>query len=233
MSDCGTLAVVDAGLMAYGEALILQRRLVAARKSGSVPDTLLLVEHPPVVTLGRRAQESHLVLSREALAARGIEVFEIERGGDVTYHGPGQVVGYPVVDLRARNMTLSAYLRALEGALIETAAAFGIEAFRREGLTGVWTAKGKLAAIGIAASRWVTFHGFALNVGVDLASFDVIVPCGLAGERVTSMETVLASPVDIFAVKTAAASAVARALGLRASHGTMEDILSRSPSDGR
>jgi len=198
--------------MRYAEALALQRSLVDGKKAGDATDYLVLVEHPPVVTLGRKAEEGHLVVPREALAARGIDVADIERGGDVTYHGPGQLVGYPIVDIKQRGIALDKYLRLLEEALIETLLAFGVEGSRRKGLTGVWTAQGKVAAIGVAVTRWITFHGFALNVNIDPAEFGVIVPCGLAGEKVTSMRAVLGRPVDMNEVKRVVADALEKAL---------------------
>lgn len=206
------LTLIDAGLMRYAEALALQRSLVDGKKAGDATDYLVLVEHPPVVTLGRKAEEGHLVVPREALAARGIDVADIERGGDVTYHGPGQLVGYPIVDIKQRGIALDKYLRLLEEALIETLLAFGVEGSRRKGLTGVWTAQGKVAAIGVAVTRWITFHGFALNVNIDPAEFGVIVPCGLAGEKVTSMRAVLGRPVDMNEVKRVVADALEKAL---------------------
>jgi lipoyl(octanoyl) transferase len=197
----------------YAEALALQRSIVAAKKAGDAGDYLIFVEHPPVVTLGRKADEKNLVVPREALAKRGIDVVDIERGGDVTYHGPGQLVGYPIIDLKARRLGLTEYLRLLEGALIEALAGFGIEAGRRKGLTGVWSSAGKLAAIGVAVTRWITFHGFALNVTTDVSAFDVIVPCGLAGERVASMKGILGREVEMDAVKRAVAAEMGKALG--------------------
>lgn len=206
------ITVMDLGLLGYGEALSFQRRAVADRKAGRAGDRLILVEHPPVVTLGRLADEANIRLPREALLARGVEVYDVERGGDVTYHGPGQLVGYPIIDLKRAGLGVHEYLRLLEETIIETAAGFAIEAFTRKGLTGVWTCQGKLAAIGVAVSRWISYHGFALNVETDLAGFDSIVPCGLAGERVTSMRRILGRPVDMAAVKRAVADILARRL---------------------
>jgi lipoate-protein ligase B len=210
------LKIIDAGLMRYAEALALQRSLVDGKKAGDATDYLVFVEHPPVVTLGRKAEEGHLIVPREALAARGIDVADIERGGDVTYHGPGQLVGYPIVDIKQRGIALDRYLRLLEGALIEALRVFGIEGSRRKGLTGVWTPQGKIAAIGVAVTRWITFHGFALNVNIDPAEFGVIVPCGLAGEKVTSMRAILGRDVDMAAVKREVAAALEKALGVEA-----------------
>jgi lipoyl(octanoyl) transferase len=177
------------GMIGYGEALALQRQLVEARRAGAVPDLLLLVEHPPVLTLGVRGDggRSHILATPEALAARGIEVFETGRGGDITYHGPGQIVGYPIISLKPDRCDVHRYVRDLEEVLIRVAADYGIAAERVEGLTGVWVGEEKLAAIGVRISRWITSHGFALNHATDLSHFDLIVPCGIADRGVTSL----------------------------------------------
>lgn len=180
-----SLSVRRAGRLEYAAGLGLQERIAAAVESGA-PDSLLLVEHPPVVTLGRGTMREHLLVSATELRRRGIAVAETDRGGDVTYHGPGQIVGYPIVDLRRRGVSVRGFLRLLEGVLIDALGACGVEARRRSGLTGVWTSSGKVAAIGISVRRGVTRHGFALNVDADLAPFELIVPCGLP-EPVTSM----------------------------------------------
>src|SRR5579885_2386555 len=164
------LWVVNLGRMPYGEALEVQREIAKARISGAIEeDVLLLVEHPPVVTLGRSAKAEHLLFSADALAARGVELFEVERGGDVTFHGPGQLVGYPIVDLRRHRQDLHWYLRLLERSLISALGDIGIAAEPNSGLTGVWTAGRKIASIGVHARSWVTWHGFALNVDTDLS----------------------------------------------------------------
>jgi lipoyl(octanoyl) transferase len=182
------LWVAALGQRPYGEVLELQRELARARIGGELAqDVLLLVEHPPVVTLGRSAKERHLILPRQALARRGIEVHEVERGGDVTFHGPGQVVGYPIVDLRRHKQDLHWYLRQLEEALIKAVSHYGIVGERNPTYTGVWTAGRKLASIGVHARDWVTWHGFALNVTTDLAFFDLIVPCGIQAVTMTSV----------------------------------------------
>jgi lipoate-protein ligase B len=174
--------------MPYAEALALQRSLAAQRIEGTLADdTLLLVEHPPVVTLGRSSKEGNVLVSRDSLAARGIELFEVERGGDVTFHGPGQLVGYPIINLREHREDLHWYLRQLELALIDALATFGIEAEAPKGLTGVWTEGRKIASIGVHAKQWVTWHGFALNVTTELSYFDVIVACGIPGVEMTSI----------------------------------------------
>lgn len=177
------------GLVSYGEALERQRRVARARISGEVgEDVLLLVEHPPVVTLGRSAKDAHLLASGEMLAARGIELFEVERGGDVTFHGPGQLVGYPILDLKRHRKDLHWYLRQVEQALIDALEEIGIPADRNPGLTGVWTAGRKIASIGVHARDWVTWHGFALNVTTDLSYFDLMVPCGIQAVTMTSVD---------------------------------------------
>jgi lipoate-protein ligase B len=197
------IRVVDLGRLPYGEALTLQRGLARRVAAGDAPDTLLLCEHPPVVTLGRAGRPEHLLFSRDELARRGVEVVDIERGGDVTYHGPGQLVGYPVLDLRRHGQDLHRYLRALEEVLIRSAAAFGVEAGRLPGKTGVWVADRKLASIGIHVSRWVAWHGFALNVTEEcLPGFDLIVPCGLAGVRMTALGREAGRPVRLEEVVT-------------------------------
>jgi lipoyl(octanoyl) transferase len=182
------LLVCDLGTMAYAEALGLQRAMAKARISGELDeDLLLLVEHPPVVTLGRSFKERHLLASPALLASRGVELFEVERGGDVTFHGPGQLVGYPIVDLKRHKRDLHWYLRQVEEALIRGIAPFGLVGDRRAGLTGVWTEGRKLASIGVHARDWVTWHGFALNVTTDLRYFDLIVPCGIDAVEMTSI----------------------------------------------
>ncbi len=186
--DPRELWVVHAGLMAYEEALELQRAAARARISGEIPqDVLILVEHPPVVTLGRSAKPNHLLANRQILASRGVELFEVERGGDVTFHGPGQIVGYTIIDLKRHRRDLHWILRQIEAALIETLAAYGIAADRDIGRTGVWTSGRKIASIGLHARDWVTWHGFALNVTTDLSYFDLMVPCGLDGVTMTSI----------------------------------------------
>jgi lipoyl(octanoyl) transferase len=189
MTALRELWVANLGRRNYGEALELQRDLARARIAGELPqDLLLLVEHPPVVTLGRSAKEQHLVVPRGTLTARGIEVHEVERGGDVTFHGPGQLVGYPIVDLRRHKQDLHWYLRQVEEALIRAVARYGIVGERTPTFTGVWTAGRKLASIGVHARDWVTWHGFALNVTTDLSFFDLIVPCGIQAVTMTSVE---------------------------------------------
>ena len=185
MSD-RVFEVIQAGRVPYDEALAWQRGLAQDRIAGRLAhDVLLLLEHPPVITLGRSSHAENVV----APDAEGVEVFEIERGGDVTYHGPGQLVGYPILDLKHHRQDLHWYLRTLEQALIDAVARLGIPAERKPGYTGVWTSAGrKIASIGVHVKQWVTWHGFALNVTTDLSGFDRIVPCGIPGVEMTSIE---------------------------------------------
>jgi len=178
------------GIVSYSDALELQRQLVELRKSGEIPDQLLLLEHPPVITLGvkTRNDRSHVVATPETLQEEGVEVFESGRGGDVTYHGPGQLVGYPIMDLRPDRCDVHRYVRDLEEMVIRVAASFGVTAARLPGLTGAWVGSDKLAAIGVRIARWVTSHGFALNVSTNLAHFNLIIPCGITDKGVTSLE---------------------------------------------
>jgi lipoyl(octanoyl) transferase len=196
------------GVVPYSAALALQRTLVEERRANGVGDLLLLVEHPHVLTLGVRGDggRSHILATDEALAARGIEVFETGRGGDITYHGPGQLVGYPIVDLKPDRQDVHRYVRDLEEVLIRTASDYGIDAGRVPGLTGVWVGREKLAAIGVRIARWVTSHGFALNVSTDLDHFNLIVPCGIADRGVTSLERLLGRRVEIGDVAARVAS---------------------------
>jgi len=184
----GDLGIVALGQMPYAEALALQRDVAARRIDGSLDhDVLLLVEHPPVITLGRGFQPRNLPIPPDALLARGIEVHEIDRGGDVTFHGPGQLVGYPIFDLGGHRRDLHWFLRQMEEALITALAPFGITGDRHPGYTGVWTGDRKIASIGIHVRQWVTWHGFALNVTTDLSYFDLIVPCGIPDVQMTSV----------------------------------------------
>lgn len=185
------LRVLDAGLVRYADALEMQHRLVAERKRGQGVDTLLFVEHPHVVTLGRNAKEHNLLASPEILSRTGIDLHETDRGGDVTYHGPGQIVGYPILDLREWKRDVRAYFQGVERSLIDALAHFGIAAERipEPGYEGVWVNGEKIAAIGVHISRWITSHGFALNLETDLSYFKYIVPCGLT-KPVCSMRTV-------------------------------------------
>ena len=204
------LLTTQLGTIPYVVALELQRDLARRRISGEIDeDVLLLLEHPPVVTLGRTAKEAHIVSSPERLRARGVEVHEVERGGDVTFHGPGQLVGYPIFDLKRHRKDLHWYLRQVEEALIVALEEVGIEAERSSGYTGVWTQGRKIASIGVHARDWVTWHGFALNVTTDLSYFDLIVPCGIPQVRMTSVARELAAEYAVDRMSTV----VARAFG--------------------
>jgi lipoyl(octanoyl) transferase len=203
------------GSVPYEEALELQRSLVEDRRAGRIPDTLLLLEHPHVLTLGVRGSgRANILVTLEHLAERGVSVFDASRGGDVTYHGPGQIVGYPVVDLRPDRQDVHRYVRDLEEVLIRACGDFGIAAARIPGLTGAWVDRAngpssnggqppaeKIAAIGVRISRWITSHGFAFNVNVDLDFFQLIVPCGIQEHGVTSLQALLGRPIDISTVE--------------------------------
>jgi lipoyl(octanoyl) transferase len=183
------LEIRQLGIVPYSEALALQRALVEERRADAIDDVLLLVEHPAVLTLGVRGDggRSHILVTSEALASRGIEVHETGRGGDITYHGPGQIVGYPILNLKPDRCDVHRYVRDLEEVLIRVAREYGIDATRIAGLTGVWAGGEKLAAIGVRISRWITSHGFALNLTTDVSDFDLIVPCGIPDRSVTSL----------------------------------------------
>jgi len=214
------LLTADLGVMPYGEALELQRAVARARIAGDIAeDVLLLVEHPAVVTTGRTTKGGHLLASADLLKSRGVELFDVERGGDVTFHGPGQLVGYPIIDLKGHKKDLHWYLRQVEQSLIDALATLAVPAERNVGYTGVWThgqsaarsrqaaaaephsALRKIASIGVHARDWVTWHGFALNVRTDLSYFDLIVPCGIDGVVMTSIERELGGPVADDVVK--------------------------------
>jgi lipoyl(octanoyl) transferase len=203
------------GLVPYEEGLELQRTLVDARKADRIPDQLLLLQHPPVITLGAKVRDdrSHVLASAAALEEAGVALFEAGRGGDVTYHGPGQLVGYPILDLRPDRCDVHRYVRDLEEVMMAIAAEFGVSAARVEGLTGAWVGRNKLAAIGVRISRWITSHGFAFNVSTDLAHFGLIVPCGIADRGVTSLGELLGAAPPIDAVEEAAIRAFAFIFG--------------------
>ena len=195
--------VVRAGTMEYGVALSLQRSLLAARRLGLIDNVLLLLEHPPTYTIGRRLRASdHLLYGEDMLKARGIRVYETDRGGDITCHGPGQLVGYTIFDIAAWYQDVYRYLRDLEAVIIGLLDDFGIAARRLEGITGVWVENGKVAALGIRVSRWIAMHGFSLNVHPDLTLYDGIVPCGIADREVTTIERILGRPVAMEEVET-------------------------------
>jgi len=212
-------AVVDLGLIGYSEAWELQKRVVTARKAGAIGDVLLLCEHPHVITLGRSGKRANLLATENVLRQKGVEYFETSRGGDITYHGPGQIVGYPILNLGAIKRDVVWYVRMLEEAMIRATAEFEIAARREPGKTGIWVeataVPEKLAAIGVHISRWVTSHGFAYNVATDLRYFDLIVPCGIAERKATSLEKLLGRRVDLRAVQPQLSKYVGEVFGLQ------------------
>ncbi len=205
--------MLDLGLAAYGPVLEKQIALVDARIQDRVPDTLILVEHPPVVTLGRAKTTANLRHSPEELRAKGVEFFEVSRGGDVTYHAPGQLVGYPIFDLRQHGRDVLRFCRGVEAALIGALEAFGVRARSVPGKAGVWVEDRKIASLGVSLRRWVTFHGFALNVGVDLRGFQAIRPCGEEPEVMTSLEALLKRPIAMDDVRSRVVGEIARVFG--------------------
>jgi len=229
-------SIVDLGLIAYAEAWELQKRVVAARKAGAIEDVLLFCEHPHVITLGRSGNRANLLAGESVLRQKGVEFFETSRGGDITYHGPGQIVGYPILNLGAIRRDVVWYVRTLEEAMIRATADLGIAARREPGKTGIWVdadqvadrskrdsslALGmtdqqaeKLAAIGVHISRWVTSHGFAYNVATDLRYFELIVPCGIADRKATSLEKLLGRRVSLEEIRSLLAKQVCEVFGL-------------------
>jgi len=213
----GSLVVRRLGSIPYAEGMLLQERLVRERRAGSAPDTLLLLEHPHVITLGTAAHAEHVLVGDEERRLLGIELFEAGRGGDATYHGPGQLVAYPILQLPLGRRDLHRYLRDLEAVVMDALAALGVESRRVPGRTGVWTDRGKIAAVGVrVSSGWITSHGFALNVGTDLRYFDAIVPCGIRDARVTSVEEELCRPVTLSRVQEVVVDAFERVFDLAA-----------------
>lgn len=194
-----TLEIRRLGLVPYGEALKRQRELVEERRAGRVPDLLILLQHPPVITLGVKGDggRSNVLAAPERLAELGIDVSETGRGGDVTYHGPGQIVGYPILDLRPDRCDVHRYVRDLEDVMIRVCADYGVEAGRINGLTGAWVGNEKIGAIGVRISRWITSHGFAFNVSTNLAEFQLIIPCGITDHGVTSLENAAGRTISI------------------------------------
>jgi lipoyl(octanoyl) transferase len=230
--------VVELGTIGYAEALTLQRNLVAARKAGAAPNVLLLCEHPHVVTLGRSGKIEHLRASDELLRGMGVEFYPTDRGGDITYHGPGQIVGYPILQLAEIRRDVVWYVRQLEEAMIQASAAFGVTAFRVPGRTGVWVQPSagesglvpfeeKLGAIGVHISRWVTSHGFAYNVATDLRYFDLIVPCGIAERKATSLEKLLSRRMSLDEVKSRLAVRFGEVFGLEVRPADSSELLER------
>tara|TARA_Y100001947_G_C10218881_1_gene252448 strand:+ start:84 stop:731 length:648 start_codon:yes stop_codon:yes gene_type:complete len=191
------IIIHDLGQRPYQEVWDYQKEIQAKRIAGEIEDTFLMVEHKPVYTLGKNANENHLLQSRD----QSVDVFNIERGGDITFHGPGQLVGYPILDLSNYKKSVSWYMRTLEQIIIDTVSEFGIEAKRIEGLTGVWVGDEKIAALGVRIRRWVTMHGFSINVNTDLTFYDGIIPCGIFDHGITSMEQLLCRPQNIEKVK--------------------------------
>ena len=226
-----TALQIDLGLVGYAEALQLQKRVVAARIAGAIEDAVLFCEHPHVITLGRSGNRANLLAGENVLRQRGVEYFETSRGGDITYHGPGQIVGYPILNLNEIKRDVVWYVRTLEEVMIRATTEFGIEAQRETGKTGIWVGKAsaaeKLAAIGVHISRWVTSHGFAYNVATDLRFFDLIVPCGIAQRKATSLEKLLARRVNVDEVKPLLANHLAEVFGLQMRVAQREELLQK------
>src|SRR5882762_2472222 len=222
---------VDLGLLGYAEACALQKRMVAARKAGAIADVLLLCEHPHVITLGRSGKRENLLASEHVLRQKGVEFHASDRGGDITYHGPGQIVGYPILNLGAIRRDVVWYVRMLEEAMIRATAEFGITAERVGGKTGIWVRAGsteeKLAAIGVHISRWVTSHGFAYNVSTDLRNFDLIVPCGIADRKATSLEKLLGRSVEQKEVAPRIAKHLGEVLGVEMKEATKRELMEK------
>jgi lipoate-protein ligase B len=200
VSDAKVCIAVWCGRVPYAQALDLQMQICEAKKLGFEKDVLLLLEHPPTITLGRNAKQNHLLVSQTLLTARGVELWNVDRGGDITFHGPGQLVGYPILSLGTGERDVHRYMRNLEESLIRLLAGYRIEGVRDPNFTGVWTRHGKIAAMGVHISRWITRHGFALNANTDLAYYDLIVPCGIHGKKVTSMREHLSHSVELDAL---------------------------------
>jgi lipoyl(octanoyl) transferase len=245
--------IIELGLIGYAEAYALQKRLVAARKADAIRDVLLLCEHRPVITQGRNGKHEHLLVSEGVLRQRNVEFYETSRGGDVTYHGPGQLVGYPILQLGAIRKDVVWYVRMLEEVMIRTSAEFAIRAVREPGKTGIWVAgeekdftprtlktqsspseeprkeiaAEKLGAIGVHISRWVTSHGFAYNVSTDLRNFDLIVPCGIAGRKATSLEKLLGRAVNMSEVAPKMARHLGDVFGLEMTAGSREELFEK------
>lgn len=220
------VSISDIGRTRYAEAWQLQQKLWQLRHSGNVGDVLLYTEHEHVYTMGKGGDVNHLLATRNELTETGVDFFEIDRGGDVTYHGPGQIVGYPIIDLNNYYPDLHRYLRSLEETIIVAIRKFGIEGTREEGLTGVWVEGEKIAAIGVKASRWVTMHGFALNVNTDLSRFSRIIPCGIFHKGVTSMQSVLGRAVEIRDVQESLTEAFGSVFACRTEILTKEELIS-------
>jgi lipoyl(octanoyl) transferase len=223
--------MIDLGLIGYAEAWALQKRIVAARKAAAVEDVLLVCEHSHVITQGRNGKREHLLASEHVLRQKGVEYYETSRGGDITYHGPGQIVGYPILNLGAIRRDVVWYVRMLEVAMIRATSEFGITAERVAGKTGIWVKSGdteeKLAAIGVHISRWVTSHGFAYNVSTDLRYFDLIVPCGIADRKATSLEKLLGRSIEQEEVAPRIARHLGELFGLEMNEASKKELLER------
>src|SRR6202140_1642705 len=243
-----TCLTVDLGLVGYAEAYALQRRVVAARKAEAIQDVLLLCQHPHVITQGRNGKREHLLAGEQVLRQKGVEFYETSRGGDVTYHGPGQIVGYPILNLAAIRRDVGWYVRMLEEVMIRASGDFGVAASREAGKTGAWVAPRKeltqsarrahgsqsgaetpekLGAIGVHISRWVTSHGFAYNVSTDLRFFDLIVPCGIADRKATSLEKLLGRNVDEKEVSLRMAKHLGELLGLKMNEASRKELMEK------
>jgi lipoyl(octanoyl) transferase len=222
---------IDLGLIGYAEAYALQKRLEAKRKAGAIEDILLICEHPHVITLGRSGKRENLLASEHVLRQKGVEFHATDRGGDITYHGPGQIVGYPILNLGAIRRDVVWYVRMLEEAMIRATAEFGIAAERVAGKTGIWVRAGnteeKLAAIGVHISRWVTSHGFAYNISTDLRNFDLIVPCGIADRKATSLEKLLGRRVEEKEVAPRIAKHLGEVLGLEMKEASKKELMEK------
>jgi lipoyl(octanoyl) transferase len=224
------ILVSNLGKTRYAETWDLQRKLFDLRHRGLIDDVLLLTEHNHVYTLGKGGDENHLLASDEELAREGIEVFRIDRGGDITYHGPGQIVGYPIIDLNSYSPDIHKYLRSLEEVIIKTLDGFGIRGEREEGMTGVWVKGEKVAAIGVKVSKWVTMHGFALNVNTDLQKFARIIPCGIFHKGVTSLQRILGREIPLEEVEKKVTESFTAVFGCKAVEEPAERLRSRIES---
>jgi lipoyl(octanoyl) transferase len=226
-----TCQIVDLGMIGYAEAYALQKRIVAARKADAIEDVLLFCNHPHVITQGRNGKREHLLVSEHILRQKGVEFYETSRGGDITYHGPGQIVGYPILNLGAIRRDVVWYVRMLEEAMIRATAEFGITAKRVAGKSGIWVESGnteeKLGAIGVHISRWVTSHGFAYNVSTDLRFFDLIVPCGIADRKATSLEKLLQRTVKEKEVAPRIAKHLGELFGLEMKEASKKELLQK------
>ncbi len=220
-----TLTVCRIGRTRYADAWELQKQLFEARLNGRCGDLLLLTEHHHVYTLGKSADENHLLASLEELKTDDIDVFQIDRGGDITYHGPGQIVGYPILDLSAIDPDIHRYLRQLEEVMIRTVGEYGLNAGREAGMTGAWVGGEKIGAIGVKVSRWITMHGFAFNVNVDLRKFDRIIPCGIFHKGVTSLQSLLGRTVDMESVENNLINHFEQVFECQAAPATLDDLL--------